>query len=150
MVPMNTIEREGGLLMPEVVLDARVRGVDSAHSAAQAAYGELLGDLASAPALRAAERPAGDGGGTKGAVSELVLSLTASGSIAGLVKIVQLWLGRDRRRSLTVTVRTNADEAVYDLTGENVSVTALTRALEAAVRTGPPAGTGQDQDRGQD
>lgn len=127
--------------MPEVVLVARLRRVDPAHSAAQAAYAELLRDLAGTPALRATERPVADHGGSKGPAIELVVSAIASGSIAGLVKIVQLWLGRDRRRSISVAVREGSNETVYDVTGENISVTALTAALEAAVQkdtaTGP-------------
>jgi len=131
--------------VPEVVLDARLRGVDPAHSAAQAAYAELLRDLAGTPSLRATERPAADDDGLKAPGIELVVSAVASGSIAGLVKIVQLWLGRDRRRSLTVRVRANDNETVYDVTGENISVTALTNALEAAVQTDTATGAGPEQ-----
>lgn len=72
---------------------------------------------------------------SKGPLTELVVSVSTSGGVAALVKIVRIWLGRDRKRSLQVTVRTAENATTYKISGEGVSVETLQDALEAAVRT---------------
>lgn len=135
--------------MPDAVISVSLPGVDPGHSAFQAAYAELLEDLGTAPSLRPRERdlPAGApscDGGFKGLLTELVVSLSAPGSIAALVKIVQIWLARDRRRSLKVTVHTTGTRATgtqttYEISGDGVSVETLRHALEAAAQANPAA-----------
>jgi hypothetical protein len=121
--------------MAEVVIGVHLLSVDPGHSAFQAALGELLGDIGTVPSLRPRERdlPADDG--SKGSLTELVVSLSASGGVAALVRIMQLWLSRDRKRSLKVTVQTPQNTTVYDISGDSVSVETLQDALEAAVRS---------------
>jgi hypothetical protein len=132
--------------MAEVVIDACIPGVDSAHSAVRAASAELVHDLGADPGLRAREHSRPAASGSKGLASELIVSLTTSGSIAGFVSIVRLWLHRDRRRAVKVTVRTTADETTYDVTGDSVSIQTLRVALEAAVRTHAAAAPQPDQE----
>lgn len=124
--------------MAEVVVDARIPGVDSGHSAVRAASAELARDLGANPALRAEELARPTASGSKGLASELIVSLTTSGSIAGFVSILRLWLHRDRRRAVRVTVRTTPEETTYDVTGDSISIQTLQSALEAAVRTRTP------------
>lgn len=115
-------------------VEIRLAGLLPGHSAVEAASGELLADLRSSPDLRAREVDA-PSDGSKGAATEILVSLGASGSIAGFVRIIQLWLGRDRRRSLTVSVRSNTGEETISIEGDNLSVDALTKALDAVVAT---------------
>ncbi len=122
--------------MAEVTVDADIRGIDRAHPAFQGSWGELLTDLRATPGLRAQERdvaaePAMKG---KGWETELIVGLTSTGTVTGLVQALKLWLGRDRRRSVTVTVRSGGQEASYEVAGENISTGTLQDALDAAVR----------------
>jgi hypothetical protein len=121
--------------MTEVVIGVHLLTVDPGHSAFQAALGELLEDISTVPSLRPRERDLPADGGSKGSLTELVVSLSASGGIAALVKIMQLWLSRDRKRSLKVTVQTTQNTTTYDISGDSVSVETLRDALNAAVRS---------------
>ena len=114
----------------EAKLDVHLKGLEPDHPASLAALEELLSDLRSESELRAEQRGLPDKG-SKGAVVELIVSLGASGSIPGLVRIVQLWLGRDRRRSLTVFVRDEPGETVVNIEGDQISTETLSEALRS-------------------
>lgn len=128
--------------MTEVAIDVHLPRVDPGHSAAQAARSELLADLATVPSLRARERDLPAEGGSKGPLTELIVSVSASGGITALVKIMRIWLSRDQKRSLKVTVQTSENGTIYDISGESVSIETLRDALEAAVRTQTTSGPG--------
>jgi Effector Associated Constant Component 1 len=117
----------------EASIEVQLAGVALQHPAAQAVVGELLADLRGIPELRARERDA-TSDGSKGVATEIVVSLGTSGAIAGLVQIVKLWLHRDRRRSLTVSVHDTDDGMTINIEGKNISISTLTDALGSAVR----------------
>jgi hypothetical protein len=112
----------------QVVLEVQFEGISLDHSAAQEGIRELIADLRSA----VREEEVADGG-SKGAPVELVVSLGASGTVAGLVRIVKLWLTRDRRRTMTVSVRDMTKETVISIEGDQISVDALNQALNSIV-----------------
>ena len=114
----------------EAKIDIKLEGLEPAHPATQAALEELLTDLRSASELRPEQRGLSEKG-SKGAVVELIVSLGTSGSIAGLVRIVQLWLNRDRRRSLTVSVRDEPGETVISIEGDAISTETLSDAMRS-------------------
>jgi hypothetical protein len=118
----------------EVVINVHLPGVDPGHPASQAALGELLEDLRTIPSLRARERDLPADSGSKGPLTELVVSVSASGGVAALVKLARIWLGRDRKRSLRVTVQDAGQETTYEISGDGISVGTLRDALDAAVR----------------
>lgn len=119
--------------MADARIEIGLAGLRSDHPAAQAALGELIDDLRSDTRMEARERSAAIAGG-KGVPVELVVSLSTSGTVAALVRILKLWLQRDRRRSLSVSLRTAAGDTVISVDGDKVSTEALTKALEAAAR----------------
>lgn len=121
--------------MTEVVMNVHLPNVDPGHSASQAALAEFLEDLGTVPLLRARQRDLPADGVFKGPLTELVVSVSTSGGVAALVRIMRIWLGRDRKRSLKVTVRTAENATIYEISGEEVSVETLRDALEAAVQT---------------
>jgi len=121
--------------MAEVAIDVGIRGVDPAHSAVQEAWAEIRHDLRKVPGLHVEERGLRAEGSFKGWEAELIAGLTATGTITGFVNVLKLWLSRDQRRSIKVTVRTVGEETVYDISGENISVDAVRSALEAAVHS---------------
>jgi hypothetical protein len=114
----------------EASLQVHLKGVGPAHPSAQAAAAELRADLRTAPQLRARERHEGIAG-KKGAAVHLVVTLGASGSVGTVVKIVQLWLNRDRRRSLTVSVRSGNKETIIRVDGDPISANTLNEALHS-------------------
>lgn len=115
----------------EISVEGRVAGLDVGHPAALNACAELLADLKSVPELEAAERDAGGHEG-KGALTELIVGLGSSGSIAAFARIVRLWLERDRHRSLTVSIAEQETGKVIKIEGEHISIGTLTDALGAA------------------
>lgn len=117
--------------MAEAALTAGVKGLAADHAAALAACDELAADLKSVPQLRVAERDSGDHVG-KGVLAEVFVGLGGAGSIAAFVQIVRLWLGRDRRRSLTVSISEQPTGKLIKIEGENISVDVLTAALGTA------------------
>jgi hypothetical protein len=116
--------------MAQAVLDIGFAGIELDHPAAQAGIGELVADLQSAAELTVREGAVA-GSGWKGASIELIVSLGAPGTLAALVRIVKLWLGRDRRRSIILSVRNGPEGAVITIEGEEVSVDTLTDALNS-------------------
>ena len=125
-------QQEDAMAKVEAKLDVHLEGLGSDHPASQAAMDELLSDLKSVTELEAEEREA-NSDGSKGVMVELVVSLGAPGSIAGLARIMQLWLGRDMRRSLTVSVRNAGKETVVAIEGDHISADAVVNALRSAV-----------------
>jgi hypothetical protein len=123
------------MTMTEIAIDVGIRGVDPAHPAVQWARVEIYQDFRRVPGLRVEERDLRGEGSFKGWETELIAALTATGTITGFVNVLKLWLGRDQRRSLKVTVRTIDEEKVYEISGENISVDALRDAIEAAVQS---------------
>jgi hypothetical protein len=122
--------------MAEITVDADIQGIDPAHPAFQRAWGELLADLRVTPGLRAQERDVAAETAMKGKgwETELIIGLTGTGTITGLVQALKLWLGRDRRRSVTVTIHSSGQEASYEIAGENISTATLQAALDVAIQ----------------
>ncbi len=83
--------------------------------------------------------------GKKGGSLEVLVTLGTSGTIAGLVQVVKLWLNRDRRRSLKVSVRNTADGLTIELEGEEISVAALTEALSSTIKLDQESDPRHDQ-----
>ena len=117
----------------EANINVRLAGIGLGHPAAQAAIAELQADLRRAPQLRAREYEASSEG-VKGGSLEVLVTLGTSGAIASLVQIVKLWLTRDRRRSLVVSVRNTADGVDINIEGEQISVAAITEALGSTAK----------------
>jgi hypothetical protein len=120
------------MAMPEAVLEPRFDGIGLHHSAAQAGIEELMADLRQVPDLMAREEASATAG-LKGVTQELIVTLGASGTIAGLARILNLWLNRDRRRSLNVRLRSGDRDTVISIDGDQISTQTLARALETAV-----------------
>lgn len=122
--------------MVEIAVDADIRGIDRSHSAFQAAWGELLSDLRTDSGLRTQERDVAAEAAKpgKGWETELIIGLTSTGTVTGLVQALKIWLSRDRRRSVMVTIRSGGQEARYEIAGENISTGTLQAALNVAVQ----------------
>jgi hypothetical protein len=111
-------------------LTAYVGTTRADHQATLAAVADLRADLDRLPELRARERHTTEHG-TKGALVDLVVTLSSSGSLAALARVIRLWLGRDRRRSLTVTFQQDGKETVIKVGGDPISIENLNKALSA-------------------
>jgi hypothetical protein len=121
--------------MTEVAIDVGIRGVNPAHTAVQGAWAEIREDFRAVPGLKVEERSLPGEDAFKGWETEVIAALTATGTVTGFVNVLKIWLGRDRRRSITAKVRTDGAETVYEITGEKISVDALRDALKAAVES---------------
>lgn len=121
-----------GERMTDVLVEFDLAGLRNDHPAALAAHRELLADLRSDPRLEAREQSGSIAAG-KGVPVELIVSLGGtSGIVAAVVRILKLWLQRDRRRSVRVSVRTPAGETIVSVEGDQISTETLAKALESA------------------
>lgn len=111
----------------EAVLTVRLDDVGPDHASARAATADLVADLRSSSEVPLTERAITELG-TKGSTIEWVVSLMTPATMLSLTRIVQLWLGRDRRRSLVISVRSTKTGKVIEVTGDRVTVDALTEA----------------------
>lgn len=120
----------------EVPITAGVKGLADSHPAAQAALAELVSDLRTEPELRISERTGASQQG-KGILSEVIITLGSAGSLTALVKLTSLWLHRDRHRTLTISITEQPTGKVINIQGDNISLEALTAALNLPQQRGP-------------
>jgi hypothetical protein len=118
-------------------LDFHVDGLAPDHPLYEGAVEEFLEDARETPGLSPAVGSRSSVG-TKGGLSDVFIQLGSSTAFTGgVVAMVRSWLKRDRHRSLTVTI-IRGDEEIdrIEVSGENVSLEALEKAIEVHVRGG--------------
>lgn len=103
------------------------------------AVDELLDDLRSVNGLTAREEAAAPSSpSAKGGITELVLGPSTASAAWAVVKLARLWLERDRRRTISITVRQPGREPVeIEGSGENLSLDVLARTVELALAEAP-------------
>ncbi|KAB1948565.1 hypothetical protein F8271_02210 [Micromonospora sp. ALFpr18c] len=111
----------------------------------QAATAELVADLREVDGLRVTEEDT-PAVGQKGQWTDLVIALGGPSVVAGAVTVFRLWLGRDRRRSLTLTAwRAGADPLRIEISGDNVAERTVHEAVQRLLgATDPAVGTSPD------
>ena len=122
--------------MPSEVIakiSVSVTGLDQNHQVVELAHDELVDDLRDSPDLTVqsvgAPRP-----GSKGWAEDTAVLIGSLGGGATLVKLVKLWLGRDKKRSVKVSIkRPTKPPIVIEATGENMSIDGLNSAIEQAL-----------------
>lgn len=118
---------------PAARLELHLADLDPDHPAYRGAQAELMQDLRDVPAKLIDDLPVpSDVGAAKGAASELVMYAAAAYWLAALADILHRWLGRDRRRSLTIRYVVDGNEIELTVEGD-VSSDALTEVLQATV-----------------
>src|SRR5262249_24086188 len=116
--------------------------LSAAHPASLAAAEELLADLDSTPELRATGTEARVAN-SKGTLTDLVIVLSGPSTIAGVVRILRLWLSRDRRRSITLTRKLEGQPAMeIRIEGEAISEQAVRHAIEQISQAAKSVGGG--------
>ncbi|MBB4690325.1 effector-associated constant component EACC1 [Paractinoplanes abujensis] len=104
-------------------------GLSPGDDPLQLATAELIADL------REAGLPATETGpatpGTKGTLTDVAVTIGGSTAAAGaLVRIINLWLHRDRRRTLTITRSGPDTPEVIKIQGEAISDRTLHEAIQ--------------------
>lgn len=128
----------------EVTVRLGVAGIDPDHPLAQHAYEEFTEDADAVAGLVTEER-ATPLAGQKGAFTELVLILSTRGAGNGVINLIKLWLERDQKRSVELTV-TKPGEEPFTVrgSGEKISLDLLEETLKAAIE-GATAREGSEQ-----
>ncbi|MFJ3714316.1 hypothetical protein [Streptomyces sp. NPDC090057] len=109
-----------------------VVGLAADHPIMQEALDEFANDAREVPGLSVEEGGA-PAAGEKGGVSELILAPGAPSAAWAVVKLVELWLRRDRSRSMTVTIqREGGDPLTVNVSGEQISTQALETGITKA------------------
>ncbi|GAA2646769.1 effector-associated constant component EACC1 [Paractinoplanes durhamensis] len=119
----------------DVSIALAVLDLPTDHSAVRSAGAEFDQFARDIPELAGLLRRDGAAApGVKGPWSDLLVSLTGPAAVAGFVRLANLWLHRDKRRSLTLTDETVVDGKVQTrtvtLSGENLSEETVRQAVE--------------------
>lgn len=127
---------EGVLMAERIKLQVApsVEGLDKGHPALEAAIDEFNTDLRGLSGIKIEERDAEAARpGSKGALQHLILDPEGAAAAWAVVRMAKLYLSRDRRRSLTVTIdRPGHEPQTITASGDSVSVEALERAIHDA------------------
>ncbi|MET7737737.1 hypothetical protein ABZT02_41535 [Streptomyces sp. NPDC005402] len=118
----------------ELVVQLAVEGVDPDHPLVEQAQAEFREDADDVAGLLVEERVA-PVAGDKGALTELALLFTSSRVGSAVVNLIKVWLERDQKRSVEVTV-TKPGEQPFNVraSGEKISLSVLEESLKAAVQ----------------
>lgn len=119
-----------------VWISPQLTGVLPGHPAYDQAIVELMDGSAEVPSLSAQLDATMDSpGGGKGVAQEIVVVLSAPGSIAALVACWRLWLARDRDRSMDITIEEDGmPSKKITVSGSSISTAAVELALTEALR----------------
>jgi hypothetical protein len=116
-----------------VRVEIGLAGLERGHPATQLAAEEFWYDVGAEPTLTV-EDTGGPLTGTKGVEQVLTVVLTSPVAMYSLVKIVKLWLGRDRDRSVSVSFDSPEGAAsTVTVDGEKISIDLLEKALHEAL-----------------
>ena len=119
-------------------LEIRVRigvsGVADDHPVAEEAVGEFLADTGDIPGLVVVEGGAPQAG-HKGHLSEVLLLPGTASVVWGTVRVIELWLRRDRARSLTLTIQRPGESEPFrvNVSGDQIPATTLDEAIRRAL-----------------
>jgi hypothetical protein len=117
-----------------VTVSVGISGLDNHHQAVGLAFSELVNDVNEYPEL-IVDTTGSVEAGKKGWLEDTIFTVTSAGGAATLVQLVKLWLQRDRKRSLRVTVnRPGEDPFVVEAGGDNMSVDGLKFAVEETLK----------------
>jgi hypothetical protein len=108
-------------------------GLPGDHPAQLQGTDEFLHDIHDEIGITVKDRAVSPANGTraKGGLPEILLTPGSASAAWALVRIVKLWLARDRRRTIDITLSGPGEESfTVQASGENLSVDAL----EGAVR----------------
>ncbi|MER5860203.1 hypothetical protein ABT131_32095 [Streptomyces sp900105245] len=117
----------------EIIVALSMTDAGTNHPLVEQAFEEFLADARDVRGLVVEERTASVAG-RKGGLSELVLIPGAPSVAWSVVKLIEMWLQRDRNRSIEVVVhQPGQDPHTVRVSGEKVNVEVLGEALRAAV-----------------
>lgn len=117
----------------QIGIRTEVAGLTADHPVAQEALDDFARDAREVPGL-SVEEGGVPASGAKGGPSELLLAPGAPSAAWAVVKLVELWLRRDRSRSMKITIRRDGVEALtVDVSGEHISTQALETGIAKAL-----------------
>ena len=119
----------------EMQVELGVDGVAGGHPAYLQAAEEFVHDIREQPGIAVAERAAAaPPSGAKGAVQELILAPGTATLALAAVKIMKLWLSRDRRRTIDINInRPGSEPVTLHASGEHISLDVLEETVRRAL-----------------
>lgn len=106
----------------DVVVRLKVAELKSNHPALEAATQEFVSDARKTRHVNVVERDVDSPGG-KGFLQEFALIPSGPSAAWAVVTLVKLWLGRDRRRSVQITIKNpGQDPVIVEATGDSISL----------------------------
>jgi len=124
-----------------------VKGLAKGHPARSDATDELVRDLQEIPGIGLQESSAiTEPGSGKGGLQDLVLAPGTASAAWAVVKIIKLWLARDRRRTINISITRPGEQAmVVEASGENLSHQTLESVMREALSAYPDGQTQLDR-----
>jgi hypothetical protein len=117
-------------------MDGLSRGHPAANQAAEEFYADIR--TLSGVAIKERDEAGPPQPGDKGVLQQVLLSPESASAAWAVVKVVKLWLSRDRRRTLTVKVnRPGREPLTIEASGDSISMQALEGAVHVAVGADP-------------
>ncbi|MCT9008053.1 effector-associated constant component EACC1 [Streptomyces rhizosphaerihabitans] len=118
----------------EVVVQLTVEGIDPDHPLVEQAQTEFREHAEDVAGLLIEERST-PVTGQKGALTELAILFTSSRAGSAVVNLIKVWLERDQKRSVEVTV-TKPGEQPFTVraSGEKISLSVLEESFKTAVQ----------------
>jgi hypothetical protein len=126
----------------QIGIEPRMNGIKADHPAHEQSIEELLSELHGLPGVAITKRDrTHHGSAGKGVLQEIFLipggTTAALGAVKIIkVKIIKLWLSRDRRRSIDITIsRADSEPLTIHASGDNLSLEALEGTFRQALKT---------------
>jgi hypothetical protein len=121
----------------QIQVELGTDGVPKDHPAHMQAAEEFLSDVHDEPGLVVKQESAATQRSLrKGGIQDLVLAPGSAGAAWAVVRITKLWLARDRRRTIDLSIsRPGSEPLTVHASGESVSLEALENTVRRALET---------------
>ncbi|MFJ7305210.1 hypothetical protein [Streptomyces sp. NPDC099088] len=121
------------VLRTELTIRLERVGIGPEHPLAEQAYEEFIEDADTVSGIVVEERGT-PVSGEKGALTELMIALSAPTAGRAVFNLIKLWLERDQKRSVEVTVAKPGEQPfTVRASGEKISLGLLEESLRATV-----------------
>jgi hypothetical protein len=123
--------------MVQMRVELGMGGLPKGHLAYIQAAEEFLHDVQNEPGIAVEENNADrQSSSTKGGVQELLLAPGSAGIALAAVRIMKLWLSRDRRRTIDISItRPGSEPLTVHASGESISLETLENAVRRTMST---------------
>jgi hypothetical protein len=121
----------------QMQVELTIDGLSKDHSARMQAVEEFLSDVDDEPGVVVKQQETtAQESLSKGGIQELILAPGSASALWAIVRITKLWLARDRRRTIDLSIsRPGSEPLTVHASGENLSLETLESTVRRALET---------------